>query len=84
MRERFRYPWGDGFELLVAELPGPRGSVWALLECRADRRGTVAVLHEGTTAGAVVGECARRLAECHGGKSQSWEALVRESVEASF
>lgn len=85
MRERFRHPHGDGSDLVVHEMPGPHGSVWALVE---DGRGAAGrspvLLWEGVAASAAAGECARRLAERHGGQPAVWEALVRESLEPSF
>ena len=67
------------------EIPGPRGSIWMLIE---DGPGAsmraYTLLWEGATAGGAAGECARRLAERHGGRIDVWQALVRESLEPSF
>ena len=85
MRERFRHAHGGGVDLVIHELPGPSGSVWALVEDRPGGAGrSYTLLWEGAAASAAAEECARRLAERHGGQVAVWEALVRESLEPSF
>lgn len=85
MRERFRYPYGDGTELVIHELPRPSGSIWALIEDgRQVGRPETAILCQNDVAGDVIIECARRLTEGQGGQTETWVAVVRESLEPSF
>lgn len=85
MRERFRHTHGDGADLVINELPGPRGSVWALVEDgRMAGRPTTAILCQHVATNDVVVECARRLSLTQGGRVETWQAVVRESLEPSF
>lgn len=86
MRERFRHAQGDGTDLLIGEIPGPSGSVWALVESpaatAAGRQGRI--LREGGDQADVVDDCAHRLTARLGGRVESWEAVIREAIEPSF
>lgn len=85
MRERFRHSQGDGSDLVIGEIPGPRGSVWALVRDAPRARGREEVmLYQAETADLVVSECVRLLVEQEGGRPEIWQAKVRESLEPSF
>nr|PZN61709.1 MAG: hypothetical protein DIU58_13535 [Sphaerobacter thermophilus] len=85
MRERFRHPQGDGTDLVIQEFPGTQGSIWALVR---DSRGTTGsetvMLCQAATADEVVTECVRLLRAQHGGRPETWRAVVAESLEPSF
>lgn len=85
MRERFRHPQGDGIDLVIQEFPGSRGSSWVLVR---DVQGTsgheTVMLCQGATADEVVAECVRLLSAHHGGRPETWHAVVAEVLEPSF